>query len=29
VVEHGLFLRMCSKVLVGEADGVKTLTPNR
>ena len=29
VVEHGLFLHMCSKVLVGEADGVKTLTPNR
>ncbi len=29
VVEHGLFLGMCSKVLVGENQGVKTLTPNR
>ncbi len=29
VVEHGLFLGMCTKVLVGENQGVKTLLPNR
>src|SRR5258706_14217651 len=29
VVEHGLFLGMCTKVLVGENQGVKTLLLNR